>query len=295
MPPRRAPSAKRSGSRVSRKGKAVATRPPSSEDDNRMATVRRPRDGPTPPPDADGAEGPIEGDTVDETALISKQRAIGGRKRNAAKVDNLSIVITDQMAALHRELQAFAVECEMGVCAFQLIDPPPTMKWGKHNTRNVNDAATADLLNNLETRGLHNADPDSLIRIGVKASWISCELIRTSVGKTVLELPLFALTAAGREAMKAGLIVPYSGNHRKHALKAHYVLAEKRLKRGENELRRLTPSDDAKPGSEEIKAYESKKEQVDILRSHFAQAALWGAQLYDLGTYFFPKSKAIAN
>ncbi len=281
MPPR-AGSKKRSASVRGRKGKAPAAAPPSSSDDEPNVSIRRPRDTPTAASGDKVTEPNVESDIQDEPIPATKLRSIGGRKRNAAAVEGLSVVVTDKLAAHQREMQAYAAECFMGVSQFPLHDPPATMRWGKHNTRNVNDNAVTDLYKNFEKRGLHNADADSLIRIGIRPEWFAGNLAASSVGKTVLELPAWALTPEGEEAMREGEIIPYSGNHRKHVLKPHYTSAEKRLKRGENELKKLTPKDMEKASVEEIKAYEDKKEQVEILRSHFAQAALWGAQLYDL-------------
>ncbi len=280
MPPR-AGSKKRSASTRGRKGKAPATVPPSSDDEPNVS-IRRPRDATTPVSGDEDNEPNVESNVQDEPIPATKLRSIGGKKRNAAAVEGLSVVVTDQLAAHQREMQAFAVEYFMGVCQFPLYDPPATMRWGKHNTRNVNDNAVGDLYKNFEKRGLHNADPDSLIRISIRREWFAGNLAASSVGKTVLELPAWALMPEGEAAMREGEIIPYSGNHRKHALKPHYASAEKRLKRGENELKKLTPKDMEKASAEEIKAYEDKKEQVEVLRSHFAQAALWGAQLYDL-------------
>lgn len=235
----------------------------------------------TPPADEDAHDAQYDAPPNEEPAMPSKRRSLASKKVDASSINALAAVITDKMAAHTREMQAFAAECFLGVSQFPLQDPPSTMKWGKHNTRNVNDAATAVLLKNFEKRGLHNADPDSLIRIGLKPEWFAGTLIPSSVGKTVLELPAWELTDEGHAAMKDGLIVPFSGNHRKHALKAHYELAEKRLKTGENELKRML-KDTSDTSPEYLKAIEDKKEQVEMLKSHFAHSALWGAAIYDL-------------
>lgn len=99
----------------------------------------------------------------------------------------------------------------------------------------------------------------------------------------VLQLPRFRLTASGNIALRDGLIRPYSGNHRKEALREYSKLADRRVKTAESELKRLAQRGANKLQGDQLAQYQTKVRLVDTLRSHAQQAKLWGAQIYDLG------------
>ncbi len=218
-----------------------------------------------------------------DSAPTSRKPSRTRKACEVTDVDALSVVVTDIASAECREQQAACAGASLGYCGFGLKDAHPKIRWGKINNRPINEKAAGLLLNNLEVHGLHNAEPDTVIRIGVKKDWIDFTPTRDLYGKTVLDLPEFKLTPAGEAAMCTGLIIPFSGNHRKHALKEHYKLAEKRLKKAELELKKLSPENFVSPTELQINAYNVKTEHVEILRTHLLQAELWGTELFDLG------------
>lgn len=202
--------------------------------------------------------------------------------RNEA-AENLSLVISEQLAARNRELAALATEATLGFASFPLTEPPDGMVWGKYNKRDINKAKSRKLRGSMETNGLNNSDPSTVIRIGVRKEWIEGELTRELWGKSVLDLPMWKLTPAGVQAAREGKIIPFSGNHRRDALIDHQRLQEKRVRNMEAEMRRMVPKGGAQMSLAAIASYEEKKKALVVLKDINEKAKLWGAQLYDLG------------
>lgn len=137
-------------------------------------------------------------------------------KRMAA-ADNLVLVLNEKKMAKQRELQALAQLAVLGYCAFPLAKPSPSINWGKYNPRDINPAKSALLRANMDT-GLNNCDPQTVIKIGMRKGWFEGEFVNDIWGMSVLDLPQWKLTLAGMKAMKEGKIIPFSGNHHRHAL-----------------------------------------------------------------------------
>ncbi len=127
------------------------------------------RDSPTPPPSGEALELPNETDVGDEpdaaqeSAPPSRAPSCMHKGRRVADVDALSVVIMDKVAAETCEEQAACAKASLGYCGFTLKDAPPMIRWGKINNCPINDKAASNLLNNLETCGLHNTQPDTVI------------------------------------------------------------------------------------------------------------------------------------
>ncbi len=226
--------------------------------------------------------------TVDVTmGTVSGQDRIY-QTRDAA---NLASIIGDRMATENLKSQAIADAANLGFCAFQILEPYAGIVWGMINSRELIQPAIKRILDGFKENGMQSSLPERVIRIAVKKSWISTKLVPTTSGKDVLHLPLFELTDKGVEAARKGLIIPYSGNHRRAALFEHKKATEKSIKLIEREIKKLAPKKNARntknaiPTDRAALELKEKTEYLEEMKTWLDMCHLWGAQIYDLGEF----------
>ncbi len=236
--------------------------------------------------EAVGLEEVQEEEIVPEAVVVPKHTRTHRTKDEEAKriaaADHLSLVVSEQAMAKLKELQMLAKEATLGYTAFPLASAPRTMTWGKHNTRDINKTKSNELLQNME-KGLNNCDPETVIRIGMRREWYNGNFTDDLMGKTVLDLPGWRLTAAGLQAMKEGRIIPFSGNHRRDAITDLLKLSKKRVRALENEMKRMAPKGPEELDTVAFASYKKKDESLVTLKEHAEKSKLWCAQVYDLG------------
>lgn len=220
--------------------------------------------------------------TVEPVVRAATYRTREQEARRMTAADNLALVVNEKKMEKQRKWQVIAQSAVLGYCAFPLAKPSASINWGKYNPRNINPAKSALLRANMDL-GLNNCDPQTVIRIGMKKDWYEGELVKDIWGMTVLDIPQWKLTPAGMKALKEGKIVPFSGNHRRHALIGYEETVRNRVKAMENEIKRFAPKGPNALDANALKTLAEKKKNLATLEELAEKAKLWAAQIYDLG------------
>lgn len=174
------------------------------------------------------------------------------------------------------KLRALLNDHTMGFVRIQVYKPETDMKWAFINDRSMNTTRGNDMVVSFKAHGIEATFVERAIRIALKPSWIEGEMIDSTEGLRILEVPILSLTAEGVEARKAGLFQPLEGMGRRGGVQGYCAELDK-------EIRMLNAKIDRLKGEKSSTARLAAISQRDELQDHLDESSWWTFRVLNRG------------
>lgn len=174
------------------------------------------------------------------------------------------------------EMQKRLQDADLGHLSMNLVDPICGKEaWGRYNNRPLTETKIEQIRSNYHSMGALSCQVDKVIYLPLRPTWFEGPTTPVITGKYVHQVPILKLTPDGEEALRAGLIRPLSGNHRREALVRYCAdlanaLEVLKLERGDLE------------GAER----DAKDVEIKIMSERVKHAPFWTIKVYDIGASF---------
>lgn len=173
------------------------------------------------------------------------------------------------------EIQKRLDEADLGFVRMDIVNPFCGIgAWGFYNDRPLDPDKVERMRTLFHTMGPLSCQPDKVIYLAMNPAWFVGPTTTKIAGKYVYQLPLLALTPAGKQALAEGEFHPLSGNHRRAALVLYCKDLQAELKALQEELQDLKDDE-----------FTAKEEEVRVMTTRVANAPFWTIQVYDIGAY----------
>lgn len=169
-------------------------------------------------------------------------------------------------------MQKRLADAHVGYLRMNIVEPVcGAAAWGKYNNRGLSDRKVQELRSAFHRMGVLSCQQDKVIYLPMDTGWYEGKTSPEIAGKYIYELPELKLTAEGEAALKANLIHPCSGNHRRAATVLYYTdLVEAK--------KELLAEIESLEGDERS----AKEEELLVMEKRVEHAPFWAVLIYDL-------------